>query len=117
MKLIIPTWLLCLLCLPTTLCAQSISKRGYPEHFFVGSLIAGGITRYVFKKTKKRRLAWVTGVFVATLAGFLKEVADSKLFGKFSNWNDFNYTVLGGIVGASLAVPLRKSRKVRSYPV
>lgn len=112
MRLTCLLWLCWMLFIPSDLSAQSISKRGYPEHFIVGSFIGAGVSTYVYKKTQKRGLSWVAGVSVSALAGFLKEVVDSTLLGKRSNWNDFNYTVLGGVTGASIVIPLNKPKKV-----
>ncbi len=94
----------------TQMSAQSFSETGYPEHFAAGMII-GGVTSYlVFKKTDNKFKAWVIGAGIATGIGLLKEIVDPA-FGRQRNLKDFQYTALGGFIGATIIIPLRRRQK------
>ena len=89
--------------------AQVISDSGHPEHFIAGFLV-GGITSYiVFKKTDNKLKAWLIGAGAATVLGLAKEAID-PLIGRKRSSQDLGYTILGGAIGASIVIPLKKSK-------
>ena len=90
--------------------AQSITKKGYPEHFAAGAIIGGAGSYFTYKKTNNKWKAWAFGFVAATGMGLLKEIADPSI-GRTRSWKDFQYTVLGGAVGASIVIPLNGKKE------
>ena len=96
-------------CLCFNLNAQIDSNKGHPQHIIAGIAI-GGVTSYlVFKKTNNKVKAWFFGVGTATILGLAKEVID-PLIGSERSSKDFAYTVAGGVIGASIVIPLKKTK-------
>lgn len=96
-----------LVSISTKINSQIDSNKGHPEHFIAGFVI-GGVTSYlVFKKTDNKFKAWLIGTGAAMAAGFLKEAID-PMINKERSFEDFKYTAVGGIIGASIVIPLRK---------
>jgi hypothetical protein len=93
--------------------AQIISRKGYPEHFIAGAGIAAGVSYFTFKKTDDKLKAWIFGFGASVAAGGIKELLDPVIFNGTRNVKDFQYTALGGVVGASIVIPLR-SRKEKA---
>lgn len=91
--------------------SQSITKRGHPEHFFVGALIGGGTSYLIYQKTNNKWKAWAIGFGASVLAGAIKEAIDPEILGRTASTEDFLYTGLGGIVGASIVFPLNRKKK------
>ena len=91
--------------------AQIISDTGYPEHFAVGTIVGGATAYITYKKTDNKFMAWVYGSIASIGLGLAKEIADPLLFNRPRNMRDFQYTALGGLVGASIVIPLGKKKK------
>lgn len=96
------------------LSAQSISETGYPEHFAAGVIIGGTLSYFIYKKTNKKFKAWLIGFAASATVGLLKEAADPSLFNGTRNAKDFQYTALGGLIGASIVIPLRSRKEKHS---
>ena len=92
-----------------------ISENGHPEHAIVGAVIGGTVSYLVYKKTNNKLKAWLIGFATASAVGYLKEVVDPKWFNGVRSKKDFGYSVLGGAIGASIVIPLRK-RKTKEMP-
>ncbi len=106
----------CVIFYSKSLSAQPIfSERGYPEHFIAGTVIGGGVSYLVFKKTDNKFKAWAFGTIAATAVGFLKEAVDPDLLSGVRSTSDAFYTSLGGAFGASIVIPLRR-RKTKEKP-
>jgi hypothetical protein len=87
---------------------QFSSSKGHPEHL-VGGIIIGGLTSYfVYQKTEDKLLSWIIAAGVASVVGLVKEWVDPLWFGDSRSFNDFAYTALGGMIGASVVIPLKK---------
>lgn len=109
--------ILFLLGMTASLSGQSLSKRGYPEHFIGGALLSGTISAIVYTKTNHKLKAWLIGFGASAIAGGIKEILDPSFFGGTRNIQDFNYTVLGGALGASIVIPLKGKKSKDSPPV
>ena len=92
-----------------------ISNDGHPEHIIAGVIIGGGVSYLVYKKTNNKFKAWLIGASTAAAVGYLKEAVDPKWFGGVKSDKDFGYSALGGVIGASIVIPL-KSRKTKEKP-
>ena len=92
-----------------------ISDNGHPEHVIVGAIIGGGTSYLVYRKTNNKLKAWLIGAATASAVGYLKEVVDPKWFNGTRSKKDFQYSVLGGVIGASIVIPLRR-RKPKKTP-
>ena len=92
-----------------------ISDDGHPEHIIAGMVIGGGVSYLVYKKTNNKFKAWLIGASTAAAVGYLKEAVDPKWFGGVKSDKDFGYSALGGVIGASIVIPL-KSRKTKEKP-
>jgi len=92
-----------------------ISDNGHPEHLVVGAAIGAGVSYLVYKKTDNKLKAWLVGAASATAIGYLKEAVDPKWFGGVKSNKDFGYTALGGVIGASIVIPLKR-RKTKEKP-
>ena len=96
--------------------AQPIfSERGYPEHFIAGTLIGGGVSYLVFKKTDNKFKAWALGTIAAAAVGFIKEAVDPDLLSGVRSTTDAVYTSFGGAFGASIVIPLKR-KKTKEKP-
>ena len=96
--------------------AQPIfSNNGHPEHVIVGALIGGVTSYFVYKKTDNKLKAWLIGFGTATAAGLLKEMIDPTLLSGEKSKEDAYYSALGGAIGASIVIPLKK-RKPKITP-
>lgn len=84
-----------------------ISDDGHPEHFIAGAIIGGVTSYFVFKKTDNKLKAWLIGAGASVVVGLAKEAIDPYI-GRTRSWEDFGFTVLGGGVGASIVIPLKK---------
>ena len=91
-----------------------ISDNGHPEHILVGAMIGGGVSYLVYRKTGNKFKSWLIGAATATALGYVKEAIDPAL-GRIKSDEDFGYSVLGGIIGASIVFPLKK-RKPKETP-
>lgn len=89
--------------------AQPIfSEKGHPEHVIAGAII-GGVTSYlVYKKTDNKFKAWLIGFGTATAVGLLKEAIDPTFLSGVKSKEDAYYGALGGAIGASIVIPLKK---------
>lgn len=87
-----------------------VSETGHPEHFIYGTVISGITSYLVFQKTDNKLKSWLIGFGAAATAGFLKEAIDPYFDGVRSA-EDFAYSALGGAVGASIVIPLKKKDK------
>jgi len=92
-----------------------ISDNGHPEHLIAGTVIGAGVSYLVYKKTDNKLKAWLFGAASATAIGYLKEAVDPKWFGRVKSDKDFGYTALGGVIGASIVIPLKR-RKPKETP-
>lgn len=92
-----------------------ISDNGHPEHFIAGAVIGAGVSYLVYKKTDNKFKSWLIGAASATAIGYLKEAVDPKWFGRVKSNKDFGYTALGGVIGASVVIPLKR-RKTKEKP-
>jgi len=105
-----------IMCFGLRLEAQPIfSENGHPEHFIVGAIVGGGVSYLVYKKTDNKLKAWLIGAGTAAALGYLKEAVDPKWFNRVRSSKDFGYSALGGVVGASIVIPL-KQRKPKKTP-
>lgn len=93
----------------------TISDKGHPEHVIVGAIIGAGVSYFVYKKTDNKFKAWLIGTASATAIGYLKEAVDPKWFNGVRSNQDFAYTALGGVIGASIVIPLKR-RKPKETP-
>ncbi len=98
-----------------TYCQTIISDDGHPEHIIVGAAIGAGVSYLVYKKTDNKLKAWLIGAASATAIGYLKEAVDPKWFGGVKSDKDFGYSALGGVIGASIVIPLKR-RKIKEKP-
>ena len=92
-----------------------ISDDGHPEHLITGAIIGGGVSYLVYKKTNNKLKAWLIGAATATAIGYAKEAVDPKWFGGVKSDKDFGYSALGGVIGASIVIPLKR-RKTKEKP-
>lgn len=92
-----------------------ISDDGHPEHIIAGAVIGAGVSYFVYKKTNNKLKAWIFGVASASAIGFLKETVDPKWFNGVKSNKDFGYTSLGGVISASIVIPLNR-RKPKETP-
>lgn len=92
-----------------------ISDDGHPEHIIAGTVIGAGVSYLVYKKTDNKLKAWLIGAATASAVGFLKEAVDPKWFNGVKSEKDFGYSVLGGLIGASIVIPLKR-RKSKETP-
>ena len=92
-----------------------ISDDGHLEHVVAGAIIGAGVSYLVYKKTDNKFKAWIIGVASASAFGFIKEAVDPKWFNGVKSDKDFGYSVLGGIIGASIVIPLKR-RKSKETP-
>jgi hypothetical protein len=92
-----------------------ISDDGLPEHVIAGAVIGAGISYLVYKKTDNKLKAWFIGVASAAAIGYIKEVVDPKWFNGVRSKKDYGYTALGGVIGASIVIPLKR-RKPKETP-
>ncbi|MCF6296523.1 MAG: hypothetical protein L3J08_00820 [Flavobacteriaceae bacterium] len=91
--------------------AQEIfSKNGYPEHFIAGALISATTSYFVFKKTDNKLVAAIVGIATASAIGLFKEYIDPLWLNGNRTLKDFQYTALGGVIGASIVIPLKKRK-------
>ena len=96
--------------------AQPIfSENGHPEHVIAGALIGGVTSYFVYKKTDNKFKAWLIGFGAASAAGLLKEMVDPTLLSGGRSKEDAYYSALGGAIGASIVIPLKK-RKPKKTP-
>ena len=91
-----------------------ISDDGHPEHIIAGAIIGGGVSYLVYRKTGNKLKSWLIGAATATAIGYAKEALDPS-FGQIKSDKDFGYSALGGVIGASIVLPLRK-RKPKERP-
>ena len=87
-----------------------ISDDGHPEHIVAGVVIGAGVSYLVYKKTNNKFKAWLIGASTATAVGYLKEAVDPKWFGGVKSDKDFGYSALGGVIGASIVIPLKRRK-------
>lgn len=106
--------LLCCICPVLNAQEDPASDNGYTEHLVVGAVIGGATSYFVFKKTDNKWKAWLIGTGAAVVAGLAKEAIDPAIGGNRSV-EDFGYTVLGGILGASIVIPLNSKPKEVAY--
>ena len=92
-----------------------ISDDGHPEHIIAGAVIGGTVSYFAYKKTGNKFKAWLIGAASATAIGYLKEAVDPKWFNGIKSDKDFGYSALGGVIGASIVIPLKK-RKPKETP-
>jgi len=99
-----------LLCLffGVSLKAQDTDRK-HPEHFIGGIIIGGATSFFTFKKSNNKLKSWAIGTGAAAVVGIAKEVIDSAS-GKDFSGADLGYTVLGGAIGASIVIPLKKKK-------
>ena len=88
--------------------AQVISDNGHPEHFIAGLVIGAATSYFVFKKTDNKFVSWLVGVGTASALGLFKELVDPYWFDGKRDLGDFKFTALGGVIGASIVLPLKK---------
>ena len=93
-----------------------VSDDGHPEHIIAGAVIGGVVSYFVFKKTDNKLKAWLIGFATASALGYIKEAVDPKWFGGVKSDKDFGYSVLGGAIGTSIVIPLRKKSKKNKTP-
>ena len=92
-----------------------ISDDGHPEHIVAGVVIGAGVSYLVYKKTDNKLKAWLIGAASATAIGYLKEAVDPKWFGGVKSDKDLAYSAPGGVIGASIVIPLKR-RKTKEKP-
>jgi len=95
--------------------AQPIfSEKGHPEHMIAGALI-GGVTSYlVYKKTDNKFKAWLIGFGTASAVGLIKEAIDPTFLSGVKSKEDAYFSALGGAIGASVVIPLKKRKPKRT---
>jgi len=103
-----------------TICLQIhsqsiVSENGHPEHLIVGAVIGGTVSYLVYQKTHNKFKAWLIGTATASAVGYIKEAVDPKWFNGVRSSKDFGYTALGGVIGASIVIPLKR-RKPKATP-
>jgi len=98
-----------IVCFCFNLNAQGDPDKGHPQHFVAGFVIAGATSLLVYKKTDNKLKSWLIGTGSAVVIGLAKEAID-PLIGRNRSAKDFAYTFLGGVVGASIIIPLKKSK-------
>ncbi len=91
------------------------SDNGHPEHVIAGAIIGGGTSYLVYRKTNNKLKSWLIGAATAATLGYLKEAVDPKWFNGTRSKKDFQYSVLGGVIGASIVIPLKR-RKPKKMP-
>ena len=85
------------------------AQNRHPEHF-IGGMVVGGVTSYfVYKKSNNKVKSWAIGTGASVIVGLAKEAIDSA-GGKDFSGEDFGYTALGGVIGASIVFPLKKKK-------
>jgi len=84
--------------------------HGYPEHFIIGGLIAGLIFWIVFKKTGSNMKSWILAVTILSAIGLVKELID-PCFGRTRDLGDLIATVIGGIIGAGIIIPIMRLKQ------
>lgn len=89
---------------------EIISQNGYPEHLIAGVLISATTSYFVFKKTDNKLVAVIVGVVAASAIGLFKEYVDPIWFNGNRTLKDFQYTAYGGVIGASIVIPLKKRK-------
>lgn len=88
--------------------------HGWDKHMAAGLIsgcVAGGVT---FWKTKKSGLTLLYTIGVPTALGAGKELSDKYLHTGVASWDDFAYTVYGGVgavVGLGLYLSIRSTNK------
>jgi hypothetical protein len=92
-----------------------ISDNGHPEHLIAGVVIGAGISYWVYKKTDNKLKAWFIGTASAAAIGYIKEAVDPKWLNGVRSNKDIGYTALGGVIGASIVIPLKR-RKSKETP-
>jgi len=92
-----------------------ISDKGHPEHIIAGAIVGGTVSYFVYKKTNNKFKAWLIGAATASAVGYLKEAVDPKWFNGVRSNKDFGFTSLGGVIGASIVIPL-KQKKTKKTP-
>ena len=92
-----------------------ISDDGHPEHVIAGAVIGAGVSYWVYKKTDNKLKAWFIGAASAAAIGYIKEAVDPKWFNGVRSKKDFGYSALGGVIGASIVIPLKR-RKPKETP-
>ena len=92
-----------------------ISDDGHREHIVTGTVIGAGVSYLVYKKTNNKFKAWLIGASTAAAVGYLKEAIDPKWFGGVKSNKDFGYSALGGVIGASIVISLKR-RKTKEKP-
>ena len=107
--------ILLFVCYSNSYAQPVISDNGHPEHMIMGAAIGAGVSFLVYKKTDNKLKAWFIGVASATAIGYLKEAVDPKWFGGVKSNKDFGYTALGGVIGASIVIPLKR-KKTKEKP-
>jgi hypothetical protein len=113
MKGIVICVLLCVF-MQTTKAQSIFSENGHPEHLIAGAIIGCATSYIVYKKTDNKLKAWLVGTAVATVAGLLKEAIDPKLLGGVKSNTDILYTSLGGGLGASIVIPLKRKKRKKT---
>ena len=98
-----------IICFCFTLNAQGDPGKGHPQHFVAGFVIGGVTSILVFKKTNNKVHAWLIGAGTAAVLGLAKEAID-PLIDRNRSVEDFAYTFFGGALGASIIIPLKKSK-------
>jgi hypothetical protein len=83
------------------------ANKGHPEHIIAGMAVGGVTSYFVYKKTNNKFKSWAIGIGAATVIGLAKELIDPSI-GRERSVQDFGYTVLGGVIGASVVFPLKK---------
>ncbi len=87
-----------------------VSEKGHPEHLITGAIIGGTISYFVYKKSNNKFKAWLIGAASASAIGYLKEAVDPKWFNGVKSNKDWGYTTLGGVIGASIVIPLKRKK-------
>lgn len=93
--------------------AQFISNDG-EYHFAAGALISGATYAVVYSATKNKKKAFWYSLGASTLAGIVKEVADSQKLNNRFDIGDAAATTLGGLtvsVGLELLIGNKKKKK------
>ena len=94
--------------------AQPIfSEKGHPEHVIAGTLIGGVTSYFVYKKSNNKFKAWLIGFGTATATGILKEMLEPTFLSGVNSKEDVYYSALGGAIGASIVIPLKKRNPIK----